>query len=150
MAASVDRPSTAGGLTDVSVWPVITCREARVVAGFLAEAFGFELIRILEDSGVVTRAELGWPTGRGGVMLREAHPTYPAEPAFRAAMHSGPSTVFVVSDHVEDVFRRAQARGAEVVRPVRDMREGVQAFVVLDPERNVWVFSNRTFGGADR
>jgi uncharacterized glyoxalase superfamily protein PhnB len=150
VAASIDQPSVGGGLTDVSIWPVITCRDARAVASFLVEAFGFELIRILEDSGVVTRAELGWPTGRGGVMLREAHPTYPSEPAFRAAMHSGPSTVFVVSDDLPEVFRRAEARGAEVVRPVRDMREGVQAFVVLDPERNVWVFSNRTFGGADR
>lgn len=137
---------TTRDLAALSVWPILGCRDARAIAAFLVDALGFEDAGTTVRDGIVIRAELRWPNGLGGVLLREPHPTYPSEESFRNAMPDGPSAVYVMADDVEAGYRRAKEAGADVVRPLEDIREGLQGFAVRDPEGNVWSFANRSFG----
>jgi len=120
-----------------TIWPCLNCRDARTMIRFLVEAFGFEERLLVPGSTgeQVAHAQLSWPEG-GGVMLGSAgrdespfsqHPT-------------GASSVYVVTDRPDELFRRATGAGARLVRELRDEEYGSRGFSVADPEGNLWSF----------
>ena len=129
-----------------SVWPLVACRDARKVAAFLVDALGFEQLGLGEKDGIVTRAEMRWPVGVGGVVLREPHPSYPDLAEFRDAFPDGPSAVFLYAEDLGTLHQRAQESGAEILRPLVITSGGAQAFAVRDPEGNLWSIANRALG----
>lgn len=102
---------------------------------FLVDAFGFiETARYHDDAGKIVHAELRWPEG-GGVMLgdRADNPDFGELPV-------GSSSVYVVTDHPDELHERALGAGATPVRGLRDEDYGSRGFTVKDPEGNFWSF----------
>ena len=121
-----------------SVWPVLSYRDAPAGIAFLNTAFGFAEQTVYardDDASVIEHAELGWPLG-GGVMLGSAGKD---DSAF-GRRRPGNDSVYLVCDDPDDLFARATAAGAEVVRGLRDEDYGSRGFTVRDPEGNLWSF----------
>ncbi len=121
-----------------AVWPIVSYRNARDAAAFLAEAFGFEercLYAREDDPSVIEHGELRWPLG-GGVMFGTAGKD---DSAF-GQRAPGNDAIYVVCDDPDGLFERSTRRGAEVVRPLKDEDYGSRGFTVRDPEGNLWSF----------
>jgi uncharacterized glyoxalase superfamily protein PhnB len=126
-----------------AVWPVLAYHDAPAAIDFLARAFGFrETARHVRDDDptIVEHAELRWPLG-GGIMLGTA--AKDDSPFGRRA--PGNDSVYVVCEAPDDLFDRASAAGAEVVRGLRDEDYGSRGFTVRDREGNLWSFG--TYAG---
>ncbi|MCA1672996.1 MAG: VOC family protein [Actinobacteria bacterium] len=126
-----------------SVWPGLLCTDARATIRFLVEAFGFVETIIVpgEQEGEIMHAEVRWPEG-GIVMIGSDD----RRGEFADHNRPGTNSLYVVTDHPDEVFARATAAGAQVVRPMRDEDYGSRGFTVLDPEGNLWSFG--TYRGA--
>lgn len=130
-----DRPPTM-------VWPTLCYDDALAAIGFLTSAFGFTTTAVYaddDDPSKIVHAELALPSG-GGVMLGSV-PRPEGWPDVR-----GRGSTYCVTDEVDEVFERAVAAGARVLREPRDEDYGGRDFVVLDPEGNQWSFG--TYRGA--
>lgn len=128
-----------------TVWPCINYADAPAAIEFLQKAFGFEATLVVpepDDKSRIAHAELRWPEG-GGVMLGTADPG--SDSPFKSKP-TGAASVYVVTDHVDELYARATAAGARVVRELADTDYGSRDFAVLDPEGNVWDFG--TYRGA--
>ena len=126
------------------VWPTLRARDARALIRFLVDAFGFEETVVYGDGDVVHHAQLSWPPG-GGVMLGsvregQAEDSWPAPP--------GTFGAYVVTDHVDAVYQRAKATGAEIIAEPYDTDYGSHDFAAADPEGNRWSFG--TYRGEPR
>jgi uncharacterized glyoxalase superfamily protein PhnB len=120
-----------------TVWPCLTCQDARGLINFLVEAFGFEETFVAGGDGdVIHHAELRWPLG-GGIMLGSV-----PEPGddWHDRMPRGPMMVYIVTDDPDGLFERATARGANVEQGLKDEDYGSRDFTVTDPEGNFWTF----------
>lgn len=121
-----------------TTWPILHCTDARAVVEFLAEAFGFVPVVVIpgeNDPAQVAHSELKWPEG-GGVMLGSiGHNDGPF-----ANRPPGVASIYVVTDHPDDLFARAQRAGADVVMGLTDTDYGSRDFSVRDPEGNLWSF----------
>jgi uncharacterized glyoxalase superfamily protein PhnB len=123
-----------------AVWPAMIYADAPAAIRFLVEAFGFVETLVVpgDQDREITHAELRWPEG-GGVMLGSS------------AENSGFGKItrtsnYVVTDHPDELFKRATDAGAPVVRELRDEDYGSRGFTVRDPEGNLWSFG--TYRGA--
>lgn len=113
-------------------WPAFHADDAPALIDFLVDVVGFRRTAVHGDADVVAHAQLDWPEG-GGVMLgsrREGSATKP-----------GRASVYVVSDHVDEVYDRVrQAPGVTITRPPEDTDYGSHEFGMTDPEGNYWSF----------
>jgi uncharacterized glyoxalase superfamily protein PhnB len=125
------------------VWPTLRARDGRALIKFLVEAFGFEETVVYGEGDRVDHAQLSWPEG-GGIMLGSARDSaddpWPLRP--------GSFGAYVVTDTPDELFARATAAGATVVRSLNDTDYGSRDFTVSDPEGNRWSFG--TYRGAPR
>jgi uncharacterized glyoxalase superfamily protein PhnB len=118
-----------------TVWPILTCTNARGVIGFL-EQLGFERRLVVPEEGDrVDHAQLSWPEG-GGVMVSSAA----RDDSEFAARPVGAASIYVVTDEPRDVLKRAEAVGARMVRELREEDYGSLGFSIADPEGNLWSF----------
>lgn len=127
-----------------TIWPCINYLDARAGIEFLEKAFGFETTLVVPEEGDDTRvlhAELVWPEG-GGVMCGTADAG--GDNPFKA-LPTGSASVYVVTDHPDDLYARATGAGAEVVRGMEDTDYGSRGFSVRDLEGNLWSFG--TYAG---
>jgi uncharacterized glyoxalase superfamily protein PhnB len=125
---------------DKTVWPILNLSDAAAVTAFL-ESIGFQRTLVMEEDGVVSHGEMVWPEG-GGVMFGSAN--RPGNDF--SQVPTGTASIYVVTDHPDEVFARAQAAGAELVRPLTDQDYGSREFSVRDPDGNIWSFG--TYRGA--
>jgi uncharacterized glyoxalase superfamily protein PhnB len=125
-----------------TVWPALRFDDAPAALRFLVDVFGFrEALVVPDDSGDIAHAELRWPEG-GAVMFGSTKHTEGGH----EEMRSGVGFVYVVTDHVDEVYARVRAAGAEVTRELEDTDYGSHTFTVRDPEGNHWTFG--TYRGA--
>ena len=119
------------------VWPSLRASDARGLIRFLADAFGFIEVVVYGEGDRVDHAQLAWPLG-GGIMLGSAE----RDPASRDdwALRPGSFGCYVVTDEPDELFARATAAGAKVLRELNDTDYGSREFAVLDPEGNRWSF----------
>ncbi len=120
-----------------SVWPGLLCTDARATIRFLAEAFGFVETIVVpgEQDGEIMHAEVRWPEG-GIVMIGSDD----RRGEFADHNRPGTNSLYVVTDRPDEVFTRATAAGAQVVRDMEDTDYGSRGFTVRDPEGNLWSF----------
>ncbi|RJO75794.1 glyoxalase [Nocardia panacis] len=126
-----------------AVWPCLAFADARAMAGYLVDTFGFELRGLYpreDDPTVIEHGELRWPLG-GGLMfasLGKANtPFCRTEP--------GTDNIYLVCADPDALYARATAAGAQIVRELRDEDYGSRGFSVRDPEGNLWSFG--TYAG---
>lgn len=117
-----------------TVWPCLTYADAPGAIRFLVEAFGFVETLVVPggQDREIAHAELRWPEG-GSVMLGSS-----GEGSEFAQLTR--SSNYVVTDHPDELFKRATEAGAPVVRELRDEDYGSRGFTVRDPEGNLWSF----------
>jgi uncharacterized glyoxalase superfamily protein PhnB len=120
-----------------SVWPGLLCTDARATIRFLVEAIGFVETIVVpgEQDGEIMHAEVRWPEG-GIVMIGSDD----RRGEFADHNRPGTNSLYVVTDHPDEVFARATAAGAQVVRGMEDTDYGSRGFTVRDPEGNLWSF----------
>lgn len=117
-----------------TVWPCLAYVDAPAAIRFLVEVFGFVEILVVPGGPdrEVAHAELRWPEG-GGVMLGSSSEDSEFGKLTRTSN-------YVVTDHPDELFKRATEAGAEVVRELRDEDYGSRGFTVRDPEGSLWSF----------
>jgi uncharacterized glyoxalase superfamily protein PhnB len=124
-----------------TVWHSLSYRDAPAAVDFLTEAFGFVakgVYRDEEDQDVIVHAQLDWPPG-GGVMFGSSpRPGDMTDPTGHASAYCVVETL----EAVDELFARATAAGASVVRPPTDQDYGGRNFIVKDPEGNQWSFGD--------
>ncbi|MQA13463.1 MAG: glyoxalase [Pseudonocardiaceae bacterium] len=127
-----------------SVWPGLLCTDAPATIRFLVEAFGFVETIVVPGEGEdeIVHAEVRWP--EGGIVMIGSHGDGKGE--FAGHNTPGTNSMYVVTDHPDELFKRATEAGAEVVRGLRDEDYGSRGFTVRDPEGNLWSFG--TYRGA--
>jgi len=126
-----------------TVWPCLVFEDCLGSIDFLVRAFGFvsTATYALEDEPtVVEHAELRWPEG-GGIMCGSPG----RDDSEFSKQPSGSGSLYVVTDHPDELCERALAAGAELVRGLRDEDYGSRGFTVKDPEGNLWSFG--TYAG---
>jgi uncharacterized glyoxalase superfamily protein PhnB len=125
------------------VFPNLGYRDARAAIDFLVAAFGFEEVAVYEGEtdDSVGHAELRWPAG-GGITLHTAEGNSARDLAARAAAGGRyPAySVHVSTDEPDELFKRAVAAGATVVRGITDSPLATRGFIVSDPEGLYWSF----------
>jgi len=117
------------------LFPALRYDDARAAIGWLEEALGMERDMVSEGAGgVIEHAQL---TIAGATVMLGSNS--PGED--RLELPTGGASTYVALDsagEVDELFARAQAAGAEVLRPVTDQPYGSHEFSVADPEGNVW------------
>ncbi|MEU5895720.1 MULTISPECIES: VOC family protein [Streptomyces] len=125
-----------------AIWPALQAQDAPALIDFLVGTVGFLRTAVYEDEGRVAHAQLDWPEG-GGVMLGSYDPA-------NAATCGKPGTAgaYVVTDHVDDLYRRLVEAGVKVTGEIEDKPYGSREFGIEDPEGNRWSFG--TYRGEPR
>lgn len=141
-----DSAASARTSREANIWPAFRYRDAKAAIAFLTEAFGFEVAVEYtnpDDPTVVDHAELVWPGG-GGIMLGSARDD--DGPMTKVGVTSG--TVYIATDDVDALHRRALSAGAVEVAGLHDLDYGSRDFSVTDPEGVLWNFG--TYRGHGR
>ena len=115
--AAQTAPSDLGPMAK-TVWPCLVFEDCLGSIDFLVRAFGFvsTATYALEDEPtVVEHAELRWPEG-GGIMCGSPG----RDDSEFSKQPSGSGSLYVVTDHPDELCERALAAGAELVRGLRD------------------------------
>ena len=115
------------------VWPTLRARDARALIAFLVDAFGFEETVVYGNGDRVDHAQLDWPPG-GGIMLG----SHREDPGDTFHLRPGTFGAYVVSDDIDELYRRATAAGATIVREPATTDYGSYDFTARDPEGNLW------------
>ena len=116
-----------------SLFPALSYADAPAAVSWLERAFGFSPHAVYEDGqGGIAHAELRF--GNGIVMFGSKRPPDPANP------WTTDKGIYVAVDDVDAHHARAQAAGAEIVRPLADTDYGSREYSVRDLEGNLWSF----------
>ena len=119
----------------MTFYPNLLYRDAAGAMDWLERTLGFERREDhRDDDGNVQHAEL--TLGSAIVMLGTAGAG--REP-FRS-LPAGGSLVYCAVEHVDALYERARAAGAEVPLEPMDTDYGSRDFTVRDPEGNLWAF----------
>lgn len=124
------------------VWATFQAHDAPALIDFLVDTLGFLRTAVYEDGDRVAHAQLDWPEG-GGVMLGSYDPK-----AAEWCLTPGTFGAYVVTDHVDELYRRLTAAGVKVIREIEDQPYGSREFAIADPEGNKWSFG--TYRGEPR
>jgi uncharacterized glyoxalase superfamily protein PhnB len=123
--------------TVIGVWPTLVYRDGRTALKFLTQGLGFTLVASYPGvaEGSIAHAELSWPTG-GGVMVSSSdHGSSEIE---FDKLADQISSVYLVHDDPDDLYKKATAAGGTVVREMREEDYGSRGFTVADSEGNLW------------
>ncbi|KUF15332.1 VOC family protein [Streptomyces silvensis] len=131
-----------GGRRAPDVWPTFQAADAPALIDFLVGTVGFLRTAVHDDEGRVAHAQLDWPEG-GGVMLGSHDPK-----STEYCLEPGTFGAYVVTAHVDDLYRRLTDAGVKVLREIEDQPYGSREFGVADPEGNKWTFG--TYPGEPR
>ncbi|GHC66160.1 VOC family protein [Streptomyces flavofungini] len=131
-----------GNRRSPDVWATFQAHDAPALIDFLVGTLGFLRTAVYEDGDRVAHAQLDWPEG-GGVMLGSYDPK-----AAEWCLTPGTFGAYVVTDHVDELYRRLTAADVKVIRAIEDQPYGSREFAIADPEGNKWSFG--TYRGEPR
>jgi PhnB protein len=124
-----------------SVIPHIMVDDAATAIDFYRQAFGArERFRVDASGGGILHAEI--TIGQSTLMLGDASTDEAQIAAFTAPGSLGGTTValHVFVPDVDALAKRAEAAGAEIVQPPKDMFHGDRTVILKDPSGHMWVF----------
>jgi uncharacterized glyoxalase superfamily protein PhnB len=125
--------------TKSTIIPALRYKDAPGAIEWLCKVFGFERhVVYANPDGTIGHAEL--TLGGGMIMLGSAKDdehgknfTSPGEVGGRETR-----SAYIVVANADEVFARAQAAGAEVIKPPQNTDYGSREFAVRDPEGHSW------------
>lgn len=122
-----------------TVIPALRYRDAPAAIEWLCNVLGFTRHAVHEGAGgVINHAELA--LGGGMIMLGSKKEDEQSR-RFMAPGELGgaeTSSLYIVVPDADQVYARAQAAGATIVRPLQEMPYGSREFAVSDPEGHSW------------
>ncbi|MFR9794547.1 VOC family protein [Streptomyces sp. MS06] len=124
-----------------AVIPHIMVGDASEAIDFYRRAFGArEEFRIDAPGGGILHAEIS--IGRSALMLGDVSVEEAEAAAFTAPASLGGTTVtlHVFVPDVDALAVRAEAEGAEIIQPPKDMFHGDRTVILRDPSGHMWVF----------
>ncbi|MFJ8193543.1 VOC family protein [Streptomyces sp. NPDC096094] len=125
-----------------AVIPHIMVDDAAAAIDFYRRAFGArENFRIDAPGGGVMHAEI--TIGRSVLMLGDSSVEEAEAASFAAPASLGGGTSVTLHVFVADVdslAERAEAAGAEMLQPPKDMFHGDRTVILKDPSGHMWVF----------
>ncbi|GHB52528.1 glyoxalase [Streptomyces cirratus] len=125
-----------------AVIPHIMVDDAAAAIDFYERAFGArEDFRLDAPGGGILHAEI--TIGRSALMLGDAGVEEAETASFAAPASLGGGTSVTLHVFVADVdglARRAEAAGAEILQPPKDMFHGDRTVILKDPSGHIWVF----------
>ena len=125
-----------------AVIPHIMVADAAAAIDFYQRAFGArEDFRVDAPGGGILHAEI--TIGRSALMLGDASLDEAEAASFAAPASLGGGTSVTLHVFVPDVdalAARAEAAGAEIVQPPKDMFHGDRTVILKDPAGHLWVF----------
>ena len=125
-----------------AVIPHIMVDDAAAAIDFYQRAYGArEDFRVDAPGGGILHAEI--TIGRSTLMLGDASVEEAEAASFAAPASLGGGTSVTLHVFVPDVdalAARAEAAGAEIVQPPKDMFHGDRTVILRDPAGHLWVF----------
>lgn len=125
-----------------AVIPHIMVDDAAAAIDFYQRAFGArEDFRVDAPGGGILHAEI--TIGRSALMLGDASVEEAEAASFAAPASLGGGTSVTLHVFVPDVdalAARAEAAGAEIVQPPKNMFHGDRTVILRDPAGHLWVF----------
>ncbi len=125
-----------------NIIPTIRYRNAANMIQWLCATFSFEQHLLVQDEqGGIVHAQL--TLGNGMIMVGDVR-----DDAFgrlqTCALATQPVTQspYIVVPDADDIYRRAQAGGAEIVMEIVDNDYGGRGFSCRDPEGQLWNFGS--------
>lgn len=122
-----------------TLMPAMRYRKAAEAIDWLSNAFGFERHAVYANpDGAIAHAEL---TLDGGMIMLGTGKDDEFGRGFAPPEELGGKetrNVYIVVKDAEAAFARAQAAGAQVIRPLQDTGYGSREFSVKDPEGHSW------------
>jgi uncharacterized glyoxalase superfamily protein PhnB len=121
-----------------TVIPCLRYRDARRMIEWLCEVFGFEPHAVYDDgAGGVAHAQL--TLGSGMIMLGSARDDEFGRVQSQPAAFGGTTqSPYLVVPDADEVYRRAQAAGAEIVIGIKNEDYGGRGFSCRDAEGHLW------------
>ena len=125
--------------TRSTVIPALRYRDAAAAIDWFCKVFGFQRHAVHEGpNGTIAHAEL--KLGGGLIMLgsskNDDYGRYFKSPAELGGIET--RSAYIVVEDADAAFARAQAAGAEIVRPLENTNYGSREFAVKDPEGHSW------------
>lgn len=124
-----------------AVIPHIMVDDAAAAIDFYQRAFGArEDFRIDAPGGGILHAEI--TVGRSALMLGDTSVDEAEAASFAAPTSLGGTsvTLHVFVPDVDSLAERAEAAGAEILQPPKDMFHGDRTVILKDPSGHLWVF----------
>ena len=121
-----------------TIMPAMRYRNAPAAIDWLCQVFGFERHAVYSNpDGTIAHAEL---TLGGGMIMLGSGKDDEYGRGFKSPGELGVETrsVYIVVPAADEVYARAQAAGAVVVRPINNTDYGSREFTVKDPEGHSW------------
>lgn len=120
--------------------PYLCCKGAAEAIAFYEKAFGAkQLMCMAEPNGRIGHAEI--EIAGAVVMLSDEYPDHGVQSP--TTLGGSPVGIHVYVDDVDAVMRRAEAAGAQVLRPPADQFYGDRAGQLRDPFGHKWYLATR-------
>jgi uncharacterized glyoxalase superfamily protein PhnB len=125
--------------TKSTIIPALRYRDAPAAIDWLCKVFGFERHAVYANpDGSIGHAEL---TLNGGMIMLGSCKDDEFGRNFIAPGEAGnreTRSAYIVVPNADEVYARAQATGAVILRPIQDTPYGSREFSVKDPEGHSW------------
>lgn len=121
-----------------TIMPTLRYKDAPVAIDWLCRVFGFARHAVYtQPNGSIGHAELALG---GGMIMLGSHKDDEYGRSFKSPAELGTETrsAYIVVPNADEVYARAQAAGATVVRPLQNTDYGSREFTVKDPEGHSW------------
>lgn len=124
-----------------SLIPAVYYQDPRAAIAWLQNAFGFELVMLIEDpDGNVVHAEMNY--GTGVVMVGGEWSEHHKSP--RSVGGKTTQSIHVeVGGDIHTHFERAQGQGAEILEPPTKQFYGAISYRARDPEGHFWTVAQQ-------
>jgi uncharacterized glyoxalase superfamily protein PhnB len=122
-----------------TIMPTLRYKNAQAAIDWLCNVLGFARHAVYPGpDNTIGHAEL---TLGGGMIMLGSHKDDEYGRGFKTPQElNGIETrsTYVIVPDADEVYARAQATGAEIVRPLQDTAYGSREFSVKDPEGHTW------------
>ena len=125
--------------TKSTIFPTLRYKDAPAAIEWLGKVLGMTRHAVYANpDGTIAHAELALDGGM--IMLGstkdDAYGARFKPPAEVGGVETG--SVYIAVADTDAVYTRAQAAGAEIIRPIQDMDYGSREFSLRDPEGHSW------------
>jgi len=120
-----------------SITPYLIIKGAAQAIEYYKKVFGAtETVRMNGPDGKVGHAEL--KIGDSRIMLADENPSMGQGHVSAASIGASPVSLYLYIPDVDQVFERAVAAGAKILKPVQDQFYGDRSGFIQDPFGHLW------------